>query len=65
MAIAIARMLVPFVMLFVVSFVLRAVLRGYLRRRFDPQSYGGSSDQGTSSARVVDGEYRVKDEPEP
>ena len=64
MALAIARMLLPFVMLFVVSFVLRAVLRHYLRRRFDPQSQGGGQDQGASSARVVDGEYRVKDDPE-
>ena len=54
MAIAIARMLLPFVMLFVVSFVLRAVLRHYLRKRFDP-AQSQSGPHGPSSARVVDG----------
>ena len=62
MALAIARMLLPFVMLFVVSFVLRAIIRHYLRRRFDPPQAQGP--HGPSSARVVDGEYRVKDEPD-
>ncbi len=59
MAMVIARMLLPFMMLFLVSFVARALLKHYLRRRFEP-----SQPDGTSSARVVDGEYRVKDEPE-
>jgi hypothetical protein len=59
MAMVIARLVMPFLMLFLVSFVLRALLKYYFRRRFEP-----SQPQGTSSARVVDGEYHVKDEPE-
>ena len=62
MAMAVARMLLPFVLLFVVSFVVRAVLRHYLRKRFDPSQQ--QSSHGPSSARVVDGEYRVQDDTE-
>jgi hypothetical protein len=62
MAFVIARFLLPFLMLFLASFVLRALLRYYLRRRFDPPQSEGP--HGSSSAKVVDGEYQVKDEPE-
>ena len=57
MALVVARFLLPFLMLFVASLVGRALLKHYLRRRYEPPQ-----PPGQSSARVVDGEYKVKDE---
>ena len=59
MAIVIARLVMPFLMLFAVSWFGRALLRGYLRRRNEPPQ-----PPGTSSARVVEGDYKIKDERE-
>ena len=57
--VVLARMLIPLVLMFAGSWLLRAVLRSYLRRRNSPPGAPGKS-----SARVVEGNYRVKEEEE-